>query len=170
MNGDPLFYVDSVLILRVFGGLSFGFAYAAVLQFTDLGKYLADQLTWASVVIGMTGVMLLSWPADWYTVALVLAAASVGIILRSLLLDSRGRKRDDTIFRSHKTKNGIDDAMVSIVTAWGLALDGAKDAPPQYGVIFNQILTLLETARAHLAAARRGEEWTVPVDMKRVIK
>lgn len=170
MNGEPLFYVDSVLILRVFLGVCWGFLYAATLTFTDVGKYLADQITWFSVVIGVGVSMLISYPGDWYTVALVMAASSAGIILRSILLDSRGRKRDDTIFRSHKTKNGIDDATVCVVKAWALALDGAKDAPPAQGVIFNQILTLLETARSHLTAARRGEEWTVPVEAKRVMK
>ena len=90
--------------------------------------------------------------------------------MRSLVLDSRGRRKDDTLFRSHKVKNGIDDATAMLIKAWALALDGAQTAPPAQAVIFNQMLLLLETARAHLSAARRGEEFSLPVEAKRVIR
>lgn len=159
MEQNWTFVVDSVLILRGFGALVWGFVYAAGLTFTKTGRYLANQLTWFSVVIGVGGCLMLSWPAGWYTVAGVFALAAVGIILRSLILDSRGHRPDDTIFRSHKTKNGIDDATAHIMTIWQLAIKGAQHAPPNWAATFNMILTNSEMARSHLVAARRGDEF-----------
>lgn len=67
-----------------------GIIWAAVLSLTHLGRYLACQETWLTVVIGVGADLLLCrlflTLRQWLSVSAVIAASSVGIILRSLLL------------------------------------------------------------------------------------
>jgi|GEM_PF-1691055 len=65
-----------------------GCIWAALLQFTGWGKYLAACRTWITVVIGV-GIDLLILLAvmpltAWLNVVLVIVVSSVGIIFRSL--------------------------------------------------------------------------------------
>lgn len=66
-----------------------GCVWAWALQATGWGRWLALRRTWITVVVGVGGdmaVLLLVLPWDlWLAVLGVLAASSVGIILRSLL-------------------------------------------------------------------------------------
>ncbi|MCB9136724.1 MAG: hypothetical protein H6642_00080 [Caldilineaceae bacterium] len=65
-----------------------GFAWAAVLQFTRWGRWAAVQRTWLTVVIGTGANLLLLVPlfemGQWLAIAGVFALSSIGIIARSI--------------------------------------------------------------------------------------
>lgn len=69
--------------------LFWGFAWAACLQFTRWGRWLAVQRTWITVVVGMGVNMLILWRVldrrAWWQVMEVLGLSAIGIILRSLM-------------------------------------------------------------------------------------
>jgi len=73
----------AICFALVWGGL-----WALFLQWNPWGQWLAVKRTWLAVVIGV-GVdlaillLVLEWPA-WANVAAVIAASSVGVIVRSL--------------------------------------------------------------------------------------
>lgn len=67
---------------------SWGAAWAACLQFTTWGRWLAFRRTWLTVVIGVgvdIFIMLIALPIRFVTLAaLIISISSVGIIGRSL--------------------------------------------------------------------------------------
>lgn len=67
----------------IWGGI-----WAAVLQFSAFGRWLAVRRTWLTVVIGVgVDLLILLWLLDWQawlTVSLVISLSSVAIIFRSL--------------------------------------------------------------------------------------
>lgn len=70
-------------------GLAWGIAYAAFLQFTDIGRYIVERVTWLSVVIGVGGDLLIAglfigWPVVM-SMGAIIGASSIGIIARSLI-------------------------------------------------------------------------------------
>ncbi len=69
--------------------LIWGGCWAAILQATSLGRYLAARRTWLTVVVGVgVDLLLLRWLlrlTDWLKVVLIVALSSVGIIGRSVL-------------------------------------------------------------------------------------
>lgn len=73
--------------------LAWGSAWAAFLQRTRPGRYLAGRRTWISVVIGVGGTLVLVKPLiDLGSLAWVVAAfaaSSVGIVVRSLANERR---------------------------------------------------------------------------------
>lgn len=70
-----------------------GALWAAYLQFSQHGHYLAVRRTWLSVVIGVGGNMLILLSVlplyQWFTVLTVIGASAVGIIARSLYNERR---------------------------------------------------------------------------------
>lgn len=70
-------------------GLAWGIAYAAFLQFTSIGRYIVERVTWLSVVIGVGGDLLIAGPFVGWPVVLavgaIIGASSIGIIARSLI-------------------------------------------------------------------------------------
>lgn len=72
--------------------------YAAWLSYTQIGLYLAEHHTWATVVLGVSIVLAVVWlvyPAEaarwfWY-----FAAAGTPMILRSLMLFASVKHKDE---------------------------------------------------------------------------
>lgn len=77
----------------VFLALIWGVIWAAILQFTAFGRWLALKRTWITVVIGIGVDGLLALPllplTAWLHTAAVVAASSVGIIARSWINEHR---------------------------------------------------------------------------------
>lgn len=75
-------YLALVLVLAT----AWGFAWASALN-TEFGTWLARRRTWLTVVVGVgADLLILVLVLDlgaWLTVAAVIAASSIGIILRS---------------------------------------------------------------------------------------
>ena len=99
--------IDLVLILRLLLAGSFGGFYAIFLEFSAQGRYLAKQLTWLAVVIGVGVDLAIAYNANWWTTVAVVAFSSVGIIARSLVAASR--ERPDIDLGRYKTKWVLDD-------------------------------------------------------------
>lgn len=68
--------------------LIWGCAWAAILQFTRLGRFLVHRRTWITVVIGVGVDLVIAafcMPFDaWFRVVAIVAVSSVGIVARSL--------------------------------------------------------------------------------------
>lgn len=78
-------------IRRVFAlvlALFWGAVWASVLQFTRMGRFLAERRTWVTVVVGVGGdllITLLVLPLEhWLLVFSIIALSAIGIIARSL--------------------------------------------------------------------------------------
>ncbi len=75
-------------LISPFLALIWGLLWALVLEYVPLGRFLAARRSWLAVVIGIAGDLLLLRPvlslSSWVRVAGVLAASSVGMILRGL--------------------------------------------------------------------------------------
>jgi hypothetical protein len=75
-------------LLGIVLGLLWGIGFAAFLQWVPLGRYIVERVTWLAVIMGV-GVDLLivapfiGWPLMLF-VGAVIAASSIGIIVRSL--------------------------------------------------------------------------------------
>ena len=65
-----------------------GLIWAAVLQYTEIGGFLALKRTWMTVVIGIGVDLLIAMavvPTEvWVKVFVIIAASSLGVIARSL--------------------------------------------------------------------------------------
>lgn len=101
--------VDLLLIFRVFLGFLWGFLWAGILQFTRQGQFLVLKRTWLTVVIGIGVDLLIAYPADWWTIFLVISVSSIGIIFRSLVNESQAE--DDPAINSYKLKHALEDAV-----------------------------------------------------------
>jgi hypothetical protein len=75
------------------------------LQFTKVGKFLADRRTWLVVVAGVGGDMIIAYPGDWYTVAGVIVASSAVVIVRSLWNE---HKDNGVNYNAHKIKSALE--------------------------------------------------------------
>lgn len=66
-----------------------GMVWAAFLQFSELGRFLAAQRTWVTVVIGVGGDLIIALAClpfeAWWRMVAIVAASSIGIITRSLI-------------------------------------------------------------------------------------
>ena len=73
--------------------LIWGASWAVFLQRSRVGRFLVSQRTWLTVVVGVSGDLLLLRlllpKGAWLRVASVLACSSVGIIARSLYNEQR---------------------------------------------------------------------------------
>jgi len=81
------------LILALILAALWGVFWAACLQWTVWGRWMALKRTWLTVVIGVGTdllIALLVTPLDvWAKVAGIVAVSSIGIIARSLYLELR---------------------------------------------------------------------------------
>jgi MFS-type transporter involved in bile tolerance (Atg22 family) len=73
--------------------LIWGVVWALVIQYTDIGRWLAARRTWITVVVGVgvTGAILLlviPWE-QWLLCVGVFAASAVGIVARSVINEWR---------------------------------------------------------------------------------
>jgi hypothetical protein len=79
----------SSILFGILLGLAWGVAYAAFLQFTAVGRYIVERVTWLSVVIGIGGDLLIAglfvgWPVV-LAVGAIIGGSSIGIVARSLI-------------------------------------------------------------------------------------
>jgi len=72
-----------------FLALFWGVLWAAILQWTQFGRWLAYKRTWITVVVGVGVDLLLALPllpfAYWRRLLTIIGLSSLGIIARSLL-------------------------------------------------------------------------------------
>jgi hypothetical protein len=70
-----------------------GIGWAAILQYTEIGRFLARKRTWVTVVIGVGVDLLILLPLvgleAWLQMGLVIGLSAVGIIGRSLMNEYR---------------------------------------------------------------------------------
>lgn len=72
-------------------GLAFawGALWASFLQFTELGRWLADKRTWTTVVAGVGVDLLIALlvvpRSAWLRISAIITASSIAIIARSLI-------------------------------------------------------------------------------------
>lgn len=75
-------------VLAAFFALFWGFVWAACLQYTRWGRWLALYRTWLAVVVGVGVDLLIMLPVlkrrVWAFVAVIFCLSSVGIIYRSI--------------------------------------------------------------------------------------
>lgn len=68
-----------------------GFVWAACLQYTAWGRWLAKKRTWLTVVVGVGVDLLILWRVVdrrcWWQIVQVIALSAIGIILRSLIME-----------------------------------------------------------------------------------
>lgn len=105
--------VDLALIFRISLGFLWGILWATYLQFNRHGEFLVQKRTWITVVIGIGVDLIISYPwtggtGDWFTVAAVIGASSIGIIARSLINE---HKHEALNPKSYKLIWGIEDAV-----------------------------------------------------------
>lgn len=76
-----------------FVAMFWGFTWAACLQYTQWGRWLAVKRTWLTVVIGVGVDLLILWRVldrrAWWQIAEIISLSAIGIILRSLMLEHR---------------------------------------------------------------------------------
>lgn len=76
------------MTIALFLALVWGALWALFLQWHSWGRWLALKRTWLSVVIGvgvdLVILLLVLEPHVWVSVAVVISASSIGIIVRSL--------------------------------------------------------------------------------------
>jgi hypothetical protein len=144
--------VNLLLLLQICLGFFWGFAWAGYLQFTRHGQFLVLKRTWITVVIGIGVDLAIAYGSEYWTVVLVIAVSSVGIIVRSLWNEQVADEAPN--INSHKLKYALEDSL----TVCSEMITGLTT------ILANGDLTKLsfELARAHylheiLLAARRGE-------------
>jgi hypothetical protein len=148
--------VDLLLILRVLLAFGWGFAWAAYLQFTDHGRFLAIERTWLTVVVGIGVDLLIAYQADWWTVMMVISVSSVGIIIRSLWNE---RHRDTTNWTGYKVKHGLEDAAATVADVISRLEQILADNHLPAGEVaaISQTLGRAQRLKEIILAARRGE-------------
>jgi len=80
--------IDWLLIGRCFGAMVWGVLWALFLQFHRLGRFMADERTWITVVIGVGVDLVIGIGTVWWEMWLVVVCSSIGIIARSLINES----------------------------------------------------------------------------------
>jgi hypothetical protein len=105
---DVQIAVDLGLVLRCLGALLWGILWAVTLQFSRLGKFLVQERTWISVVIGVGVDMVIGIGAPWWVIWLVVVFSSLGIIARSLFNEHQGFSPD---LNSYKHKWALEDSI-----------------------------------------------------------
>ncbi len=82
-----------MLYLPAFLALIWGIVWAAFMQYSKLGRFLALRRTWITVVIGVGVDLLLMLPLlsfqAWLHLCVVFALSSIGVIFRSIYLELR---------------------------------------------------------------------------------
>lgn len=82
---EPLVLIslNPVFFLRLFVAFSWGIGYALFIQFHPWGRYLAEERTHYSVVIGIIVDLGIAFKEDWATIAMVITVSYIGIFIRS---------------------------------------------------------------------------------------
>lgn len=147
--------IDLALILRVLLAFGWGIGWASYLQFNRHGQFLSNERTWLTVVIGIGVDLLIAYPADWYTVAFVISASSLGIIFRSLWNE---HKYTELNGKSYKLLWTLEDSIAlagsSVETVNLLLKSGTMNAASTHQLSI--LLTQLHQLKSLLVEARKG--------------
>ncbi|MEM7347998.1 MAG: hypothetical protein AAF485_27510 [Chloroflexota bacterium] len=154
---DPIvsFAIDLTLFLRLFGGFLWGFLWAAILQWTRKGKFLAEERTWLTVVIGIGVDLIIAYPANWWVIAGVIVCSSVGIIWRSL----HNELHQPPKFNRNKMIWGVEDGIAQAATVIDRLQNvlAAGTVPAADASQISRALGELDKLREGLRLARAGE-------------
>lgn len=100
--------VTAALLALIWGGI-----WAACLQFTDWGKFLAERRTWLTAVVGVGVDLVIFRPLVtlqvWCWLVIVVATSSAFIILRSLYNELRYSRDLQRIIRKLLNKGVVSD-------------------------------------------------------------
>lgn len=85
--------MNTSLSLALVLAIVWGVVWAMALQFTPWGRWLAVRRTWITVVVGVAGVGLIALLVvdigAWLQLVAIMAASSLGVIIRSLINEFR---------------------------------------------------------------------------------
>ena len=85
--------MNTSLSLALILAIVWGVVWAMALQFTSWGRWLAIRRTWITVVVGVAGVGLIALLVvdigAWLQLVAIMAASSLGVIIRSLINEFR---------------------------------------------------------------------------------
>lgn len=147
--------VDLLLIFRISIAFCWGFLYAAFLQFHRQGQFLVERRTWITVVLGIGIDLLIAYPGDWSTVALVISISSIGIIVRSLWNESTGANPNPT---SYKLKHHLEDitALAETVISQLTQILKSNHMDGKTTADISQVLSKAHSIQDHAIDARNG--------------
>lgn len=154
--------VDLPLIFRVSLGILWGVVWAVYIQVNRNGQFLAQERTWITVVVGVGVDLLISYPwgggqGDWFTVAAVISASSIGIIVRSL---ANEKKQAELNPKSYKLIWGILDAIAltqDAIDQLTRLLETGTELGKAEAVKINKTLGILHRLKDTITNARRGD-------------
>lgn len=147
--------VNWVLIARCLGALFWGVLLAIFLQFSRMGRFLAAERTWISVVVGVGGDLLLGIGATWWAMWLIVAFSSIGIVARSLVNEHR---ETEPALNRYKTKWQMEDTIDRCGDVIGALEKGLAAMDEAQRVQFISLaLTAAHQASRNITAARYGE-------------
>lgn len=157
MDGNfAVISLDYPLILRVLLAFGWGIGWAAYLELHRHGQFLATERTWLTVVIGIGVDLAIAWPGDWYVVALVIGASSVGVIARSLMNEQR---QASVNWQGYKVKHGLEDAAVVVADVIRKLEDllTGGELPAGASSEISKTLSRAQRLKEIIIAARRGD-------------
>ncbi|MBN2005013.1 MAG: hypothetical protein JXA21_16760 [Anaerolineae bacterium] len=146
--------VDLMLIGRCFTALCWGILLAVFLQFSRMGRFLAAERTWLSVVAGVGIDLLIGIGATWWQMWLIVVFSSLGIIARSLLNE---HSETEPALNRYKTKWQMEDTIDrcgDVIGALEKALAATDDGARVQHI--SQALTAAHQASREITAARYG--------------
>ena len=143
-------HLDPVLIIRCFGALFWGIMLAVFLQYVRIGKFIAEQRTWLSVVLGIGGDLLIAWQAEWLEICVIISLSAVGMVWRSVVNEEHYQPK----LNSYKVKHWMEDAIDDLGNAIRMlecALDDGKAGQ------VSKALSCAHKAQRAISLARYGE-------------
>lgn len=147
MTGQVQFSLEITFFWRVFAAFCWGLGWAVYLQFSRRGRWLAEERTWITVVVGIGVDLLIAFNADWLTCAAVIIASSGGIIWRSLVNEKKraGLGRNKTLW-------AFEDVVVLTKEAMEIADDVVESLADGPSIVRAREL-IQKLQRAHLIAS-----------------
>lgn len=147
--------LDFGLIARCLGALCWGILLAMFLQFNRVGRFLAEERTWLTVVAGVGVDLLIGIGAAWWQMWLIVVCSSVGIITWTLLNE---HQETEPALNRYKTKWQMEDTIDrcgDVIGALEKALAAHDDGARVQHI--SQALTAAHQASRVITAARYGE-------------
>ena len=152
------------LIIRCLLALLWGILWALAIQFTGWGKYLADRRTYLTVIIGIGMDLAIAFNENWFTVFFVIGSSAIGIVIRSLINESRADDKQDT---GYKVKRGLEDIMTltrDLIAMIEEALQNSEDGKTNARI--SKCLSVVHHVYGKAWSARRGEYDDQPVEAR----
>jgi len=147
--------LDFGLITRCLGALCWGILLAVFLQFSRMGRFLAVERTWITVVVGVGVDLLIGIGAAWWQMWLIVACSSVGIIARSLINEHQETEPALNRYRVKWQMEDTIDRCGDVIGALEKALAAQDDGARVQHI--SQALTAAHQASRGITAARYGE-------------